>query len=138
MRTAAPSERGARSVFPVSHIALFLLFPFAFSVQLLLTIVQRKLNAKEERIWEAFQRLDLDGDGKVTLAEIETVLKANKQDAKKFIAEVDQDNDGCVSYEEFITMVSNRQTRRRNSCSSGRCRRVAATHAIPVCSRRRR
>ena len=83
---------------------------FLFSVsQLLLTCVQRKLAAKEERIWEAFQRLDLDGDGRVTLAEIETVMKANKQDARKFIAEVDKDGDGCVSYDEFITSVCEQQ-----------------------------
>jgi hypothetical protein len=32
----------------------------------------------------------------VASPEIETVLKANKQDAAKFIAEVDADGDGCV------------------------------------------
>lgn len=68
--------------------------------------MQRKLAAKEERIWEAFQRLDLDGDGRVTLAEIETVMKANSSDARKFIAEVDKDGDGCVSYDEFIVSSS--------------------------------
>jgi Ca2+-binding EF-hand superfamily protein len=34
--------------------------------ELLLTCVQRKINAKEERIWEAFCKLDLDGNGRLT------------------------------------------------------------------------
>lgn len=57
-----------------------------------------------QRIWEAFCKLDLNGDGKVSVEELENVLHQNRQDAKKLIAEVDVDGDGCVSYEEFITM----------------------------------
>lgn len=34
--------------------------------ELMLTCVQRKLNAKEERIWEAFCKLDVDGNGRIT------------------------------------------------------------------------
>lgn len=72
--------------------------------ELLMTCVQRKLAAKEERLWEAFNRLDLDGDGRVTVEELKTVLNNNSQDAQQLIAEVDVDGDGTVSYEEFLTV----------------------------------
>ncbi len=58
-------------------------------------------------------QLDLDGDGRVSESEIEKVLKANKQDAKKFIAEVDVDQDGTVSYSEFRAMFEHRMDQLR-------------------------
>jgi calcium-dependent protein kinase len=72
--------------------------------ELLLTCVQKKLAAKEERIYEAFCKLDLNGDGKLSVEELEKVLTQNKQNAKELIAEVDVDHDGFVSYEEFLAM----------------------------------
>jgi Ca2+-binding EF-hand superfamily protein len=38
--------------------------------ELLSTCVNRKLVAKEERIWETFCKLDLNGDGRITVEEI--------------------------------------------------------------------
>jgi calcium-dependent protein kinase len=69
--------------------------------ELMLTCVQRKLNAKEERIWEAFCKLDLNGDGKLTVDEIQQVLKTDRAGALSFIGEVDEDNDGEVDYAEL-------------------------------------
>lgn len=77
--------------------------------ELLVTCVQKKMQAKEERIWEAFCKLDLDGDGKVSVEELTKVLTHNSQDAKALIAEVDVDGDGNVSYEEFIAMWTKRE-----------------------------
>jgi len=70
--------------------------------ELKLTCVQRKLIAKEERIWAAFCKLDVDGDGKITTKEIQQVL--GTEDAKALIDEVDKNGDGEVDYDEFISM----------------------------------
>jgi len=75
--------------------------------ELLVTCVQRKVNAKEERLWNAFCKLDLNGDGRVTKDEIEQVLGAT--DAKTMISEVDKNGDGSIDYEEFMDMWSNKQ-----------------------------
>jgi len=84
--------------------------------ELLLTCVQRKLNAKEERIWEAFCRLDLNGDGRVTVDELLDLArggtlvnmrgeKLSAADAAEMIREVDLDGDGQISYDEFVKML---------------------------------
>ncbi len=50
-----------------------------------MSYVHKKLTAKEERLWGAFQKLDLDGDGRVTAAEVEQVLAntLGPQDSKE-------------------------------------------------------
>jgi len=75
--------------------------------ELLMTCVQRKLNAKEERLWNAFCKLDLNNDGRITKDEVEQVL--NAKDAKELIAEVDINGDGTIDYEEFIKMWSSKE-----------------------------
>ena len=72
--------------------------------ELLLTCIQKRLAAKEERLWEAFCRLDLNNDGKVSVEELKQVLVRNERDAKELMKEVDVDGDGMVSYEEFLAM----------------------------------
>eukprot|EP00456_Euglypha_rotunda_P056749 TRINITY_DN4671_c0_g1_i16.p1 TRINITY_DN4671_c0_g1~~TRINITY_DN4671_c0_g1_i16.p1 ORF type:complete len:502 (+),score=118.79 TRINITY_DN4671_c0_g1_i16:228-1508(+) len=76
--------------------------------ELKLTCVQRKLMAKEERIWNAFRKLDLDNNGKISTKEIETVLGTGTA-AKELIAEVDSNGDGEVDYDEFIEMWSKKE-----------------------------
>jgi len=72
--------------------------------ELVMTSVQRKLSAKEERLWLAFCSVDVNRDGKVTAAEIEKVLGADFNQAKQIIAEVDKNGDGQIDFDEFITM----------------------------------
>jgi len=71
--------------------------------ELLHTALNRKLMAKEERLYEAFLRFDLNGDGRVTLDEIGRAL-GDPSKAKELIAEVDVDGDGTVSYDEFLLL----------------------------------
>jgi len=72
--------------------------------ELMLSSVQKKLSAKEERLWVAFCRVDVDHDGKVTAAEIEKVLGEDYESAKAMIAEVDTNGDGSIDFDEFITL----------------------------------
>jgi hypothetical protein len=92
---------------------------------LLNTVLNRKLAAKEERyhfaphrvitcfinsltfisvhrLWEAFCKFDLDGDGRVTLDEIAAAL-GDPQEAKLLIGEVDKDGDGLVIHHHIIS-----------------------------------
>jgi len=71
--------------------------------ELMMTCVNRKLKNKEERLWEAFCKLDLNGDGKITAQEIASVVE-DKDKAAALIAEVDKNGDGVVDYDEFISM----------------------------------
>jgi len=71
--------------------------------ELVQTSVHRKLVAKEERLWDAFCKLDLNGDGKVSVDEIAKVIGDRKK-AEELIAEVDQNHDGTVDYDEFISI----------------------------------
>jgi len=71
--------------------------------ELMMTCVSRKLQNKEERLWEAFCKLDLNGDGKITAEEIASVVE-DKDKAAALIAEVDKNGDGVVDYDEFIQL----------------------------------
>lgn len=85
--------------------------------ELLLSYVHKKLTAKEERLWAAFQKLDADGDGRVTLAEVETALSQthipglgqqpaspspDRPQLARMLSEVDQNKDGSLDYEEYL------------------------------------
>ncbi len=64
--------------------------------ELMLSFVNLKLNAKEERMTEAFQRLDLNGDGRVSIEELEAVLLkeglvSSKDELRRLVKDVDTD-----------------------------------------------
>eukprot|EP00823_Brevimastigomonas_motovehiculus_P003162 TRINITY_DN190_c0_g2_i1.p1 TRINITY_DN190_c0_g2~~TRINITY_DN190_c0_g2_i1.p1 ORF type:complete len:601 (-),score=191.27 TRINITY_DN190_c0_g2_i1:171-1973(-) len=75
--------------------------------ELTITSVQRKLCAKEERLYEAFCKLDLDFDGKITKSEIERVL--GKDAAPEIMLEADKNHDGIIDYDEFLAIWENKQ-----------------------------
>ena len=87
--------------------------------KLLTAFSYQRLVAVDERLWDAFSTLDLDGDGKITKEEIHAVFKAVDPDRKlglfekEFIEKVSQhiqnsiacadgDYDGTIDYEEFL------------------------------------
>lgn len=63
---------------------------------------------------EAFEEFDPDGDGVVTLEELGWGLKSlgvlmNADDIDSITAEIDQDGDGRVSFDEFLAAVAERE-----------------------------
>mmetsp|Transcript_4935 Transcript_4935/g.4837 ORF Transcript_4935/g.4837 Transcript_4935/m.4837 type:complete len:203 (-) Transcript_4935:10-618(-) len=65
----------------------------------------------EEKLWSAFQHFDPNGTGKITATSLRSALrragKANV-DASQLISEVDYDQDGEISFDEFRRIVQGR------------------------------
>ncbi|KAH9790255.1 calcium-dependent protein kinase 34 [Citrus sinensis] len=64
---------------------------------------------REEHLYTAFQHFDKDNSGFITTEELEQVLREygmnDGKDIQEVISEVDNDNDGRINYEEFVTMM---------------------------------
>ena len=70
----------------------------------------RPIAAAEDAVVDAFSVFDLDGDGKVTEAELmQTLGKANvgltEEKIKQLVAEVDVDGDGELELNEFVEYI---------------------------------
>jgi len=57
--------------------------------ELMMSYVHQKMSAKEERLWDAFVRIDEDRNGRITIDELEKVMehlhdKKDKKELKKF------------------------------------------------------
>lgn len=64
---------------------------------------------KEERLYEAFKMFDKDGSGKISRDEIIKALKLENESiigVNELIDEIDTNKDGCIDYNEFITMMT--------------------------------
>jgi len=65
----------------------------------------------EKRVREHFNRLDIDGDQQLDLAELKTLIKdlgfhdlESESEAERMLKEADKDLDGHISFEEFATV----------------------------------
>lgn len=67
--------------------------------------VQKKLYSNEERLWAAFQKLDINGDGKISAAEIQKMLpEEDAASMAQMLSEHDKNGDGEIDYDEFLAM----------------------------------
>lgn len=64
----------------------------------------------KENLKRAFQLFDKDGGGTISADEVKTILGFGKQFSEKVweqvIAQVDQNSDGQISFEEFEKMMA--------------------------------
>jgi len=65
----------------------------------------------DDQLYKAFQYFDRDNSGYITIDELETAMReygiADDNCIKEILAEVDTDNDGRVSFKEFVAMMRN-------------------------------
>jgi hypothetical protein len=71
--------------------------------------LEAKLEAEEQRLAKAFARFDLNGDGVVSVEEIQEILGLDRIDAEAFVAQFDRDGDERVDYQEFLLASFARQ-----------------------------
>ena len=64
---------------------------------------------------QAFALFDLDGNGFITNDELGTVLRKmwqepTDEEVEQMIAEIDEDGDGTIDFEEFCELMENRMS----------------------------
>jgi calcium-binding protein CML len=69
---------------------------------------ERDLDAE---LRDAFDVYDINGDGRISVAELSKVLGrigegCSTEECERMVASVDVDGDGCVGFEEFKKMMS--------------------------------
>ncbi len=69
---------------------------------LLMATIEHKLLAKEERVWSAFDHLDVDGNGLLTAPELAKMLHIPLKEARQIVASADKDGDGTIDLDEFV------------------------------------
>jgi len=68
-----------------------------------------KLSSNDKHhIKKAFDYIDADHDGLLTVEELKTSLKISEEDAKNIISTVDRNNDGVINFDEFLRVVEKR------------------------------
>jgi calcium-dependent protein kinase len=85
--------------------------------EFLAATLDKRQYIQEDVCWAAFRVFDLDGNGKITKDELAKVLSANhsesiegvlgmeRDEIEKIVADVDQDGDGELDFEEFMLMM---------------------------------
>lgn len=82
----------------------------AFQIEFLAATLEVKGCIEEERIAEAFDRLDSDESGYISPQDLHDLLVGySEKEIHALISEADTDNDGQISFDEF-KKIFNKQT----------------------------
>jgi len=76
--------------------------------------------AQIEEYRDAFKLFDADGDGTISVQELETVMKslglqASQQELQQMMTEADEDGSGSIEFEEFLNMMKKKMKENENS-----------------------
>jgi calcium-dependent protein kinase len=76
--------------------------------QLISALVEQKTYLKDEKLKDAFDRIDKDKNGKISNNDFLVFLKLkknNEKDIEKYVKEFDLNGDGEIDYDEFLKMM---------------------------------
>lgn len=80
--------------------------------EFLAATLDKKHYLQRDACWAAFSIFDADGDGNITLAELQTILKDDAvndlmegRSSEEILEEVDRNGDGTIDFEEFMLMM---------------------------------
>jgi len=86
--------------------------------EFLAATIDQKTYMKRETFWEAFRVFDLDGNGKITVAEFSQIMQndgaaaefpkdlaVNREQLTQMFKEADADGDGEIDFNEFVAMM---------------------------------
>ncbi|KAL8446854.1 hypothetical protein Emag_004615 [Eimeria magna] len=86
--------------------------------------MDHKIYEQESACQNAFRVFDLDGDGKISVDELQKVLETNyikeafsKETVLEMMREGDLNNDGMIDFDEFMRMMRGRQRRASEGAS---------------------
>jgi calcium-dependent protein kinase len=99
--------------------------------EFLAATLDKRSYLRKDVCWTAFSVFDLDGDGKITLQELQKVLGnssvgemlgADSSSMAELLRQVDRDGDGTIDFGEFMAMMRDQgkgahSVRSRKSCS---------------------
>jgi centrin-1 len=72
---------------------------------------------QKQEIREAFDLFDTDGSGTIDAKELKVAMRAlgfepKKEEVKKMIADVDADGTGCIGFEDFLSLMTQKMMER--------------------------
>mmetsp|Transcript_29536 Transcript_29536/g.87659 ORF Transcript_29536/g.87659 Transcript_29536/m.87659 type:complete len:536 (+) Transcript_29536:233-1840(+) len=80
--------------------------------EFLAATLDRRMYVQEDVCWAAFRVFDRNGDGRITQDEVKEVLRAKElegilpaEELARMMAEVDQDGNGEIDFQEFMAMM---------------------------------
>merc|ERR1712124_220465 len=78
--------------------------------EFLAAVVEQHTYQRRDVAWAAFRTFDIDGDGVITLQELQNFMGSDTSlcaaKVRALISEVDTNGDGVIDFEEFMAMLN--------------------------------